>query len=143
MPMVSVLTPTRSSTQHRHGLLYESYTHQTYPLKELIVMDDSPTPSPFFSSLSDETVRYIHVKEPTALGAKRNSLASAAAGTVLAHFDDDDYYSPAYLDTMVSTLTALRATLTLQIDHPHHPRYPQSQSSISETKSTSSPILVA
>ena len=102
MPMVSVLTPTRLSTQHRHGLLYESYKHQTYPLKELIVMDDSPTPSPFFSSLSDDTVRYIHIKEPTALGTKRNSLASAAAGTVLAHFDDDDYYSPAYLDTMVT-----------------------------------------
>lgn len=65
-------------------------------------MDDSPSPSPFFSSLSDPTVRYKHVEEPTALGAKRNALASVAAGTVLAHFDDDDYYSPAYLETMVS-----------------------------------------
>lgn len=112
LPLVSVVTPTRASTQHRHRLLYETYAHQTYPRKELVVLDDSPFPSPFFSSLSDPSVKYTHVPgAPAALGAKRNALADAAEGTVIAHFDDDDYYAPLYLERMVAELEGSRTWL--------------------------------
>jgi hypothetical protein len=38
------------------------------------------------------------------IGAKRNQLVAEARGEIVAHFDDDDYYAPAYLDTMVGLL---------------------------------------
>jgi glycosyltransferase involved in cell wall biosynthesis len=38
------------------------------------------------------------------LGAKRNDLIARARGEIIAQFDDDDYYAPKYLSTMVGAL---------------------------------------
>jgi len=174
-PLVSVLCPTSTERHWAHANLYRCFIQQTWPEKELIVLDTGERPSPFFSSLSDSRVRYTHValtpdlastldgcrafvaavdafgsssssherwKDSLAiahaaiehtsgrswweledetcdspayldlvarvitLGAKRNWLASAAHGEVLANFDDDDVYLPAYLERMVSALLA-------------------------------------
>ncbi len=100
---VSVVTPTYNRPGH-HAKLYAVFAAQTWPDKELLVFDDSPTPSPFFLSLNDERVRYHHGANRTKVGQKRNWLATQATGEILAHFDDDDYYAPAYLETMVAHL---------------------------------------
>ena len=90
LPLVSILTPTREKTQSRHPLLYNCFAHQTYPHRciepicdviwkwviwyenlsgrELLVLDDSPAPSIFFTTLKnqgqDPRVTYIHVQVP-------------------------------------------------------------------------------
>jgi glycosyltransferase involved in cell wall biosynthesis len=38
------------------------------------------------------------------VGAKRARLVAAARGEVIAHFDDDDYYAPDYLERMLAAL---------------------------------------
>jgi hypothetical protein len=106
--LVSVVTPTRGKTQKWHPLLYQVFASQTYDPKELIVLDSSKRPSKFFLALQDKRVYYLHVANTT-LGVKRNRLASMANGTIIAQFDDDDWYAPTYLDVMVSRLHTSKA----------------------------------
>ncbi len=101
-PKVSVICPTYNR-QDLHENLYLAFIRQTYRNKELLVADDSPAPSPFFATLQDKRVKYCHQPRAT-IGAKRNTLCEMATGEIIAHFDDDDYYAPKYLEKMVNKL---------------------------------------
>jgi len=93
--------------QEYHETLYNCFHAQTWPNKQLVVVDSGFTPSPFFSTLSDPRVIYIlREGEDTAdtVGWKRNHGIDRAEGEVIAHFDDDDIYSPIYLEHMVGIL---------------------------------------
>lgn len=100
---VSIITPTlnREAALPR---LYRVFAAQTHRDCELLVLDDSPQPSLFFSGLADPRVRYVHSPERLTVGAKRNRLAAMATGDVIMHFDDDDYYAPDYVATMLRHL---------------------------------------
>ena len=102
-PLVSVITPTYGRP-HYHQRLYQSFCHQQYPNKQLLVLDDSPEASPFFTELTDDRVRYQWSSERLSIGAKRNRLLELSEGDIIAHFDDDDFYSPHYLPTMLTVL---------------------------------------
>lgn len=80
--------------------LYSAFEAQTWDNKELVVLDDSPEPSLFMQALTDPRVVYVHEPNRMSIGEKRNRLAEMASGEVLAHFDDDDYYAPRYLERM-------------------------------------------
>jgi glycosyltransferase involved in cell wall biosynthesis len=100
---ISVVTPTFGRQGYLPSL-YRCFISQTHPDRELLIHDDSPAPSPFFSQLSDPRVRYVH--EPTRLttGEKRNRLVELAQGELVAFFDDDDHYAPEYLGAMAERL---------------------------------------
>jgi glycosyltransferase involved in cell wall biosynthesis len=100
---VSVVCPTFGRETHGQRL-YEIFLAQTYENRELIIFDDSPQPSQFFKGIKDDRVRYHHTTVRTSVGSKRNWLAHAAQGEFLAHFDDDDYYAPRYLERMLAIL---------------------------------------
>jgi len=100
---VSALCPTYGREENGPRL-YEVFNDQTYENRELLIFDDSVTPSIFFRNLNDPKVRYHHTASRSTVGAKRNWLAENAKGQILAHFDDDDYYAPNYLTAMVSAL---------------------------------------
>jgi glycosyltransferase involved in cell wall biosynthesis len=103
---ISVITPTFQREAH----LIRQYAHfkaQTYPQKEWLIWDDSPAPSAFFLALTDPEVRYIHTAQRLTIGEKRNRLAALSTGHYIAHFDDDDYYAPRYLEVMASHLASL------------------------------------
>lgn len=102
-PMVSVICPTYARPD-KHPLLYLAFSQQSYPRKELLIYDDSESPSPFFQSLDDNRVTYVYDSERLSIGAKRNALIKISKGELIAHFDDDDYYAPLYLETMVYSL---------------------------------------
>ncbi|MBM4356502.1 MAG: glycosyltransferase [Deltaproteobacteria bacterium] len=96
---ISVVTPTYQR-QGWHELLYCVFDAQDWEDKELVVVDDSPEPSPFFSGLMDRRVVYRHARQRIPIGPKRDLLVRLARGEVIAHFDDDDYYAPDYLSWM-------------------------------------------
>lgn len=100
---VSALCPT-FGREENGPRLYQVFNDQTYENKELLILDDSATPSFFFQNLNDPKVRYYHTASRATVGAKRNWLAENAKGQILAHFDDDDYYAPNYLTEMVGAL---------------------------------------
>ena len=96
---ISVITPTYDRPEW-HENLYGVFCSQDWPDKELVVVDDSAEPSPFFSALADDRVIYRHARTRLPIGPKRNLLTKLARGEVIAHFDDDDYYAPDYLTWM-------------------------------------------
>lgn len=100
-PHMSLITP----TYQRHVYLQAVHTalaRQTMSDFEWLILDDGPAPAPYFAALDDPRVRYTHVPGPRmTIGAKRNWLAERARADVIAHIDDDDYYAPRYLETML------------------------------------------
>jgi glycosyltransferase involved in cell wall biosynthesis len=99
MTKISVICPTYNR-HHRHANLYTAFNHQINIEAELLILDDSPTPSPFFLTLSDPRVNYQHLSKRMTIGSKRNLLIEKASGEIIAHFDDDDFYAPSYLFEM-------------------------------------------
>ena len=93
--------------QHMHEAIYQCFLHQDHPDRDLWVLDDSAVPSPFLCSVRerDERVHYIHHGSRITIGHKRNALIEQSRGDVIAHFDDDDWYAPQYLSSMIDRLT--------------------------------------
>lgn len=108
-PCVSVICPTSSSRSHFHPQLYQCFIEQAYPEKQLVVVETGESPSDFFGAEFIEcdkrvVYRFIFVEDETqkiSIGDKRNLAVELATGGLIAHFDDDDIYSPAYLNVMV------------------------------------------
>jgi glycosyltransferase involved in cell wall biosynthesis len=79
------------------------FAAQTYRASELIVVDDGE------ASVADlcrdvERVRYIRTDGPALLGTKMNIGIAAARGRIIQKIDDDDYYSPGFLELAVTHL---------------------------------------
>jgi glycosyltransferase involved in cell wall biosynthesis len=100
---ISLITPTYGREKFHPGL-YHCFAAQTHEDRELLVFDDSPSPSPFFAALRDGRVRYQHTPQRLTIGEKRNLLIEQAQGELIGFFDDDDYYAPPYVRTMAENL---------------------------------------
>lgn len=87
------------------------FLRQTYEPRELLVVDDGPEPVGDLLP-DDPRVRHLRLDGPLRIGTKRNLGAEAARGTVLAHWDDDDWYAPDRLAEQVGGLVASGAALT-------------------------------
>jgi glycosyltransferase involved in cell wall biosynthesis len=100
LPLVSVILATRD----RSGLLsiaLECYRRQTYPHRELIVVDDGGAFPADETAIAAAGGRVIRMPEGTSLGAKLNRGASEARGPLCQKWDDDDWYAPDFLNVMV------------------------------------------
>lgn len=102
MPLVTCIMPTYD--RRRFVLQAIKYFfHQGYPRRELIVVDDGDDAVADLIP-DDPRVRYIRLKERASLGTKRNIAVAQARGEVIAHWDDDDWYHPTYLQEVVGKL---------------------------------------
>jgi len=103
-PKVSIITPTYGRPallRHQHAIV-SAQTEQAY---EWLILDDSPEPCAYFAGLDDPRIRYHHQPGPRLrVPAKRNWLCDQARAPIIAQFDDDDYYAPHYLATMLARL---------------------------------------
>ncbi len=106
-PLVTIITPTFGRAEFLPAIA-ACVKSQTYGNVEWLVLDDSERPSMELTDLSGDTVRYMHVAGRLSIGEKRNRLVDMARGELIAHFDDDDYYAPGYLASMVAALTAAK-----------------------------------
>ncbi len=101
MPLVSVVLTTRDRPRFL-AIALRCYDEQTYPNRELIVVDDgSDYPV-------DETLirkfggRLLRTPAGTSIGAKLNTGIENARGPLCQKMDDDDWYSPRFLDVMIA-----------------------------------------
>lgn len=69
----------------------QCFARQTYPDRELIVIDDSDTPS-FEHFEGQANVRYFYSAERKSIGEKRNLAVERATGDYFICWDDDDWY---------------------------------------------------
>jgi glycosyltransferase involved in cell wall biosynthesis len=101
LPLVSVvLTP-----RDRPGLLpiaLRCYASQTYPYRELIVVDDGGLFPADEDAVAAVGGRLTRVATGASIGDKLNHGVDLARGALCQKMDDDDWYAPEFLDTMVS-----------------------------------------
>ena len=101
-PLVSCLMPTRDRRRFVGQSIWY-FLRQAYPSRELIVLDDGDEPVGDLVP-ADERVRYVRLDGRRALGAKLNLGCELARGTLIAHWDDDDWIGP---DRLVHQVAAL------------------------------------
>jgi glycosyltransferase involved in cell wall biosynthesis len=83
----------------------EHFLRQDYPHRELVVVDDGTQPIDDLLP-ADPRIRYHRCERALVLGAKRNLACSLAHGTLLAHWDDDDWMADRRLTRQVQGLLA-------------------------------------
>ena len=101
-PLISCIMPTFK----RRRFMPQAITYfcrQTYPNKELVIVDDGPD---VLDDLipSDDRIHYIHLDKQVTVGHKRNIAVQRSKGKFIAHWDDDDWYSPDRLQYQLQAL---------------------------------------
>ncbi|HEY2116671.1 MAG TPA: glycosyltransferase [Candidatus Angelobacter sp.] len=109
-PLISCVMPTFNRRSFI-PLALQCFRTQTYPRKELVVIDDGT------DAVADllegvEDVKYRRLARRLTIGAKRNLACREAQGEFIAHWDDDDWYAPSRLELQVAPLLAGTADLT-------------------------------
>lgn len=115
LPSVTIVVATYGKRHGYHKHLYENFKQQDYkgPLT-LLIYDNAGTASPFFDTLNDSKVTYMHTTKTLkelSLGAKRNWLGDNAPGEIIVVFDDDDFYGSNYVSFMISEMMRTNASL--------------------------------
>jgi glycosyltransferase involved in cell wall biosynthesis len=110
LPLVSCIMPTYNRRPFvTFALRY--FLAQDYPNKELVVVDDGSDP---VGDLVEHApgVRYVRLSSRISIGAKRNLACQHARGDLIAHWDDDDWYTPDRLRYQVAPILSGEADLT-------------------------------
>ena len=110
VPLVSCIMPTYNRRPFIH-LALSCFREQTYPHRELLVVDDG---SDAVADLvrHEPAVRYLRIDARLPIGAKRNRACAEARGEIIAHWDDDDWYSPERLERQAMPIVRGEADIT-------------------------------
>ena len=110
MPLVSCIMPTRNRTTFvLQSILY--FQRQDYPARELIIVDDGAE-SLAGQLPADPRLRYLRLPAGQSIGVKRNRACELARGSIIAHWDDDDWYAPSRLRAQVAPLLSGEADIS-------------------------------
>jgi len=108
--MVSVITPTHGRDRFLNEAL-RYFRSQDYENIEWLILDDSPQRTGSLNGIEDRNIFYQHVEGKVSIGEKRNALIEKARGEIIVQFDDDDYYAPNYISSMLTALAERDADL--------------------------------
>jgi len=109
-PLVSCIMPT-SNRRSFVQLALRLFLQQDYPNKEMVIVDDGEDAvEDLVSSVAG--VSYSRLPGHATIGAKRNLACEQARGEIIAHWDDDDWYSPDRLRYQVAPIIAGEADIT-------------------------------
>ena len=102
---VSVVTPTYNRRQFI-PILLKIYANQTFPKEKMewIILDDGQdlVEDLFLEAAKTiPNIRYLKRDEKLRIGAKRNLLNQEARAPIIIAMDDDDYYPPDRVQTVV------------------------------------------
>jgi len=103
-PLVSCLCVTEGRAAFMPWLLW-GFERQTWPNKELVVVDSSPAPWAC-AATEGSVVRVLTAPPGTNVPRKRNLALQAARGCYVAWFDDDDWQHPDRLERIGHALSA-------------------------------------
>ena len=103
-PLVSCVMPTFD----RHSFVPQAvryFLRQDYPARELVIVDDGQEPVGDLLP-SDPRIVYHRLESRMILGAKRNLACDLARGSIIVHWDDDDWASAGRVSAQVTALTS-------------------------------------
>lgn len=112
-PLVSCLCVTRNRRKFIPQMV-DCFLSQTYSHKELVIVTDG---DPECESVTDlvsgvQGVRLVTLPgHPPTLGEKRNLGVLECHGEIIAHLDDDDWYSPYHVQSQVLHLLSTGAAV--------------------------------
>lgn len=115
LPKISCLMVTADRLQLCRRAI-RCYLRQTYPNKELVVVDDGAVDlAPVLADVPADEVRYVKLakKPENVLGRLRNLALDAATGDFAAQWDDDDWYHAERLEKQAAVLRAGHDACTL------------------------------
>lgn len=115
MPLVSCLMVTRDRAARAQRAI-RCFQAQTYPARELVILDDGEDDAlaDWIASQRDDRIQYHRLPTGTTpLGALRNRSVALASGDYVCQWDDDDLYDPARIETQMILLRALDAEACL------------------------------
>jgi glycosyltransferase involved in cell wall biosynthesis len=108
-PLVSCIMPTHNRRLFVPRAI-DYFLRQDHPAKELVIIDDGT------DSVEDlvpplPSIRYHRVAGRMVLGTARNLACEMASGSMIAHWDDDDWHAPDRLSRQVRQLESGRIDL--------------------------------
>ncbi|MGA7732107.1 MAG: glycosyltransferase family 2 protein [Chloroflexia bacterium] len=80
------------------------FDRQTWPRRELVIVDSSPEPCHIVERDGPRAVRVVPAPPGSGVASKRNLALREAAGEFVAWFDDDDWQHPERLALLVEAL---------------------------------------
>lgn len=102
-PLVTCIMPTADRRMFVPQAV-RCFLRQDYPNAELLILDDG-VDSVEDCVPSSERVRYVRLGRKLSVGAKRNLACEMAGGTLIVHWDDDDWYPAWRVSAQVKALT--------------------------------------
>ena len=122
--MVSVIIPTYNRPE-RLKTAIKSVLEQTYKDFEVIVINDGgQSVKNVVEEFNDKRIKYLELGKNSGMSVVRNTGIRCSKGKYLCYLDDDDYFYPGHLETLVRFLEnsnykvaytdAFRASQTLQ-----------------------------
>ena len=99
---VSCIMPTRNRRRFVGQSIWY-FLRQDYSQRELIILDDGEDAVADLVP-NDERIRYVRLDRRLSLGAKRNLGCELSRGSLIAHWDDDDWMSAERLSIQVAHL---------------------------------------
>ena len=106
-PLVSVILTTRDRPRLL-ALALSYYRYQTYPRRELIVVDDGELFPADREAIQALDGRLIRTPPGTPLGTKLNAGVEQANGAFCQKMDDDDWYAPTFMERMTAAVLESR-----------------------------------
>lgn len=111
MKLCSAVLPTRGRVELAR-LAVECFLAQSYPEKELVILDDFDTPS-FPDGITHPLIRYYQTENIVFnIPTKRNRVNALAQGHYLMHVDSDDWSAPNRMTDQVARLEATQKAVT-------------------------------
>jgi glycosyltransferase involved in cell wall biosynthesis len=110
-PLISCLLVTQNRPAQAQ-IAIECYRRQTWPAKELVVIDTSVSDAlvAWARQLNDATINAFHIPGCTdSLGDMRNLSVEKASGDFVCQWDDDDLHHPARLQAAAAVMAATGA----------------------------------
>jgi len=115
-PLVSCIMPT-ANREKFIPLAIHNFMVQDYRNKELIIADDGK--QSVISLIPDEpTIKYHYANPIGTIGKKRNYACERTTGTIIMHWDDDDWYAPDWISSQVEFLLESGADMC-GVEHVH------------------------
>lgn len=102
-PLVTCIMPTADRRMFVPQAI-RCFLRQDYSNAELLILDDGVDPVEDCVP-SSERVRYVRLGQKLSVGAKRNLACERAEGSLVVHWDDDDWYPTWRVSAQVRALT--------------------------------------
>lgn len=109
--LISAIMPTWRRANYVPQAI-KCFLDQTWPEKELIILDDDERPGVKLLIPRDPRIRYVMARRRRTIPEKRNACCFRARGKYIAHWDDDDWSDPRRLEVQMEHLEKSGKTVT-------------------------------